>query len=517
MQTTITLDGASLAIDDVVAVARQWAPVSIQPEALVHLARSREVVERAAVSDQAVYGINTGFGKLASVRIEPDQLLDLQRNLILSHSSGMGDLLPLDVVRALMLLRANGVLMPTSGVRSVVPEGLVAMLNHGIHPLVPEQGSVGASGDLAPLAHVALALMGEGEVDVVPPPSSPLPAPPPGPREEGGGRREAAAALRAAGIEPVAYQAKEGLALINGTQAQTTMLCLLVHDAQRLWRTTHAAAAMSLEALKGTPDAFDERLHQARPHPGQIESASLLRDLLQDSAIRESHRHNDPRVQDAYSIRCVPQVMGAVKSTIDFAAGVAQIELNSATDNPLVFGDDLVSGGNFHGQPVAAALDYLAIALTNLAGMSERRIERLVNPDLSSGLPAFLASTPGLESGFMVVQIAAASLAAECRVLSTPASVQSITTDANQEDVVPMGMAAAVKARRVFDNARRVVACELMCAAQGLEHHRPLTSGPLVEAVYQRVREIVRSLTQDRPLTADIENLTQLVREETLV
>ena len=510
MQTSVVLDGKSLTIENVVAVARRFVSVSIETDALERLARSRLVVEAAARSDRPVYGINTGFGKLASVKIAADQLLQLQRNLVVSHASGLGDPLPLEIVRALMLLRVNGVLHPTSGVRPLIPERLAALLNHGVHPIIPEYGSVGASGDLAPLSHVALVLIGEGDTHVV------------SPAAEASIENEivtasAANALRDAGIEPVVFEAKEGLALINGTQAQTAVLSLLVYDALTLWRTAHGAAAMSLEALKGTPDAFDERLHRARPHPGQLESAAIMRQLLADSSIRESHRHNDPRVQDAYSVRCVPQIMGAVKDTIGYAAAVADVELNAATDNPLVLDDDIVSGGNFHGQPVAMASDFLAIALASLAGMSERRIERMVNPDLSSGLPPFLAANPGLESGLMMVQIAAAALAAECRVMSTPASVQSIPTDANQEDFVPMGMMAALKARKVHENARRVIACELLCAAQGLEHHRPLKAGPDVEALYEKVRSVARPLTEDRSLTADIDELTRLVREEALL
>ena len=516
MPTEILLDGESLTVEHVVAVARHSAKVSIRPEALDRLALSRKVVEAAAGSDHAVYGINTGFGKLASVKIDSEQLQALQRNLILSRASGLGDPLPRDVVRAMMLIKANSLLMPTSGVRPVLTESLVAMLNKGIHPVVPEQGSVGASGDLAPLSHLALALMGDGEVEVagsrLRAPGSRLTSP-----RSLADRVPAAEALAQAGITPVVYEAKEGLSFINGTQAQTAMLGLAVHDASVLWRTTHGAAAMTLDVLKGTPDPFDARVHDARPHKGQLESASLMRDLLEGSEIRESHRTDDPRVQDAYSVRCIPQIMGAVRDTIEYAASVADVELNSATDNPLVFGRELVSGGNFHGQPVAMALDYLTIALTSLAGMAERRIERLVNPDLSPGLPAFLAANPGLESGFMMVQIAAASLVGECRALSVPASVQSVPTDANQEDVVPMSMAAAFKARRVYENASRIVACELMCAAQGLEYHRPLRSAPAIEKLLATVRGQVEPLTEDRPLTADIERLTTLVQGEALI
>ncbi|MDH5805739.1 MAG: histidine ammonia-lyase, partial [Gemmatimonadota bacterium] len=412
-------------------------------------------------------------------------------------------LLAEEFVRAMMIIRANGLLKETSGVRPVLPETLVAMLNAGIHPVVPEQGSVGASGDLAPLSHMALAMMGEGDVFVT--------------TDGVVSRRPARDALPAAGIEPVVYEAKEGLALINGTPAHAGILALLAHDANRLWFNTHGAVALSLEGLKGSPDAYDERLHDARPHPGQLESARLLRELLTGSELRESHRNDDPRVQDAYCLRCVPQVMGAVKDSIDFAARVAKIEINSATDNPLVLDDDIVSGGNFHGQPVAQALDFLAVSLTTLLGMSERRIERIVNPDLSGGLSAFLAINPGLESGFMMVQIGAAALVGESRSLATPASVQSVPTDANQEDFVPMGMAAAFKARRIYDNARRVVACELLSAAEALERHRPLRSSERVEQLLSCVRERVAPLTGDRPLTDDIENLADLVKEETLI
>jgi histidine ammonia-lyase len=437
--------------------------------------------------------------------VPQDQLLQLQRNLILSHVAGVGAPLPTDIVRAVMLLRANVLLKETSGVRPVLAQRLTELLNAAIHPVVPEQGSVGASGDLAPLSHVALSLLGEGEVLV-------------GGRGNGeGGRVPAAAALKRAGLEPLALAAKEGIAFINGTQAQTGMLALLVADARSLWRSAHAAAAMSLEALRGTPVAFDERLHAARPHPGQVASARLLRELLQDSEIRESHRTGDPRVQDAYSLRCTPQVLGAVYDAVEFAGRTVDVELNAATDNPLVFGGDILSGGNFHGQPVALALDVLTIGLTTLAGIAERRIESLVNPDLSQGLPPFLTPRAGLQSGFMMAQVTAAGLVAESRTLCAPASVQSIPTDANQEDYVPMGMAAAMKARRVLGNAQRVVAIELMCAAQGLEFLKPLKPGRGVARAYRRVRDLVTVLTDDRPLTPDIERLSAMLAEEAML
>jgi histidine ammonia-lyase len=456
------------------------------------------VVQRLIDGGAAIYGVTTGFGRLATVRIAPESAAELQRNLILSHAAGLGLPLPVDVVRGIMVLRANVLLKPTSGVRSVLAQRIAALVNAGIHPIVPEQGSVGASGDLAPLSHVALALMGEGEVTV-------------------DRRVSAQEALDAAGIEPVVFQAKEGLAFINGTQAQSAVLALLVYDARNLWRTAHGAAAMSLEALLGTPAPFDARLHAARPHRGQVASARLLTDLLAGSEIRESHRTNDPRVQDAYSLRCTPQILGAVGDAVEFAARTVEVELNAATDNPLVFGEEIVSGGNFHGQPVALALDVLAIALTTLAGLSERRIERLVNPDLSQGLPPFLTPKAGLQSGLMMVQVAAAALVAESRTLCTPASVQSIPTDANQEDVVPMGMAAAFKARRILANAQRAVAAELLCAAQGLEFRKPLGPGAGVQRLYRRIRDAVPALVEDRPLTPDLERLAALAAREALI
>ncbi len=495
----VVLDGHSLTVADVVAVARNGARVSVSEGAKARASEARAIVEKAAAGSEPVYGVNTGFGKLAHVRIPPDQLRQLQRNLVLSHCAGVGEPLPVPIVRAIMLLRANVLLKETSGVRPVLAERLAEFLNAGIHPLVPEQGSVGASGDLAPLSHVALALMGEGEVEF---------------RSR---RVPARVALREAGIVPLEYEAKEGLAFINGTQAQTAILALLVHDSENLWRSAHGAAAMSLEALRGTPVPFDRRIHHVRPHPGQLASARLMRELLADSEIRESHRVGDPRVQDAYSLRCIPQVLGSVKDAIGFAQRTLEVELNAATDNPLVFGEELLSGGNFHGQPVAVALDLLTIALTILAGISERRIEALLNPDLSQGLPAFLTPHAGLQSGLMMVQVMAASLVAECRALCTPASVQSIPTDANQEDVVPMGMAAAVKARRVLANAQRVVAAELICGAQGLEFLRPLRAGRGVEQVYQRVRGLVSPLTEDRPLTDDLERIAQQLAVEAMV
>jgi len=495
------LDGRSLTIENVVAIARNPATrVSVDPSARRSLAQSRQLVEQAIQSGQTIYGINTGFGKLANVRVPADQLDQLQTNLIRSHASGVGTPLPPSVVRGVMLLRANVLLRPTSGVRPELVDALLALLNAGVVPMVPEQGSVGASGDLAPLSHIGLALMGEGQV------LSDQAAPAP-----------AEAALRAARLTPYRFAPKEGIAFINGTQAQTAMLAMMVHDAKILWRTAVAAASMSLEALRGTPAPLDARIHQSRPHPGQSRAAALMRELLENSEIRESHRENDPRVQDAYSLRCAPQVLGAVADAIAFAEQTANVELNASTDNPLVFENgEVISGGNFHGQPVAQALDILALTLTTLQAIAERRVERLVNPDLSQGLPAFLTSDPGLCSGFMMVQIAAASLVAESRTLAMPASIGSIPTDANQEDFVPMGMGAAYKAGRILANAQRVVAAELLCAGQGLEYLKPLKPGTGVARLYQQLRTLeppVPPLTADRPPGPDLERVTRAVTE----
>ena len=496
MTARLVLDGRSLSLADLVAVARNpRATVTVDATALAGLAASRATVEAAIARGETMYGINTGFGKLANVRVGPEDMVRLQTNLIRSHAAGVGTPLERDAVRAMMILRANVLIRPTSGVRPGLVDALVALINAGILPRVPEQGSVGASGDLAPLSHLALALMGEGRV------LEPAEGP-------------AGAALAKAGLNPWQYGPKEGLAFINGTQAQTALLALMVHDARVLWRSAVAAAAMSLEALRGTPTPLDPRIHEARPHRGQQRTAELMRRLLDASEIRESHREGDPRVQDAYSLRCTPQVLGAVLDAIEFAATTVDIELNASTDNPLVFGGEVLSGGNFHGQPVAQALDVLAIALTTLQAISERRVERLVNPDLSQGLPAFLTADAGRSSGFMMVQITAASLVAESRTLAYPASIGSIPTDANQEDFVPMGMAAAWKARRILANAQRVIGAEFFSAAQGLEFLKPLRPGRGVDDLYHRIRSMpdpVAPWTDDRPPSDDLDRLSHAV------
>jgi histidine ammonia-lyase len=494
----LLLDGNTLTLEQVERVARGEAgEVGIAAEAEDRIRRSRAVVEAAVESGEVVYGVTTGFGRLSEVAIERGHLEELQENLIRSHACGVGKPLPREEVRAITLLRANVLAKGFSGVRPEVVRLLVELLNRGVHPVIPEQGSVGASGDLAPLSHLALVLIGEGEAELE---GAVLP----------GGE-----ALRRAGLEPLKLRAKEGLALNNGTQVQTGIGALLLRAAERLADAADVAGAMSLEGLRGTPDAFHPALQQARPHPGQIASAARLRELLRDSEIRESHRHNDPRVQDAYALRCMPQVHGAFRNALGYIRSVLEVECNSATDNPLIFPDEegglVLSGGNFHGQPVSQVLDLLAIALTDLGSIAERRIERLVNPDLSD-LPAFLTREPGLSSGMMLAQITAAALVSECKVLAHPASVDSIPTGASKEDHVSMGPHAARKARQVLWNVETVIGIELMCAAQALEFLRPLRPGKGVERAYQAVRAVVPALEQDRVLAPDIEAAARLVR-----
>jgi histidine ammonia-lyase len=492
----LALDGHSLTLQDVRRVADGQSSVSLAPAARARMQRTRGVVEDIVRRNAVVYGVTTGFGKLSDIAIPPDRLAELQVNLVRSHAAGVGPLLPEREVRAMMLLRANVIAKGYSGARPDLVELLCGMLAAGLYPPVPEQGSVGASGDLAPLSHLALALIGEGRL------------------RRGADEAPARDMLVAAGLAPVRLGPKEGITLINGTQAHTAVAALALADAMALWRTAHVAGAMSLEALLGTPVAFDPRIHDARGQEGQRESAALLRDLLADSEIRESHRTNDPRVQDAYALRCMPQVHGPVLDAIRFAEAVVGRELNAATDNPLVFDDGtMLSGGNFHGQSVAMVLDFLAIALTNLATMSERRTDRLVHPDLNEGLPAFLSPDPGVNSGFMMAQVTAAALASECKVLSHPASVDTIPTDGGKEDVVPMAMGAAWKLRRVVRNVQHVLAVELMCAAQGVDCRAPLRPGRAVALAHATVREIVEPLGADRVLSDDIAALARAVAE----
>jgi histidine ammonia-lyase len=431
-------------------------------------------------------------GLLADVRIPRADLELLQRNVIRSHCAGVGDPLAREVVRAMMLIRANVLAKGPSGIRPLVAERICALLERGVTPVVPSQGSVGASGDLAPLAHMAMVLIGEGEAEFE------------------GAVIPGADALRRAGIEPLILAAKEGISLINGTQAMLAIGCLELEAVQVLTESADVICAMTLDALRGTPRAFDERIHAARPHAGQLESAARLRRLLEGSEIRQSHI-TCRRVQDAYSLRCAPQVHGAVRDTVAAACQVFAIELNSATDNPLVFDGEILSGGNFHGEPLAFQLDFLAVALCALSGISERRVDRLVNPALNEQLPPFLAGNPGLESGLMMAQVTAASLVAENRVLAHPASTGSITTSGNKEDFVSMGMTSAIKLQRVVRNTRAVMAIEALAAARALDLLAPLKSSPLIEEARERIRRVSPPLDGDRPYYRDIAALEALI------
>ena len=493
MSQAVVVDGHSLTLEQVESVAMDRATdIELCAEAEKRVARSKDFIEAKLLSGERVYGVTTGFGRLADVEISPDETTALQHNLVRSHASGMGSPFPREVVRAIMLLRANALARGVSGCRVDLIRALISFLNAGVHPRVPEFGSVGASGDLAPLAHVALGLIGEGEAEC------------------NGAIGPVGQFLTGADLEAMTLAPKEGLALINGTQATTGLGILALVRAERALAVAELASAMSLEALLGTPSAYHEKIHLARPHQGQVHSAKLQRQLLAKSEIRESHRHDDPRVQDAYSLRCVPQVHGAARHALGYVRGILETEANSATDNPLVFPSEelILSGGNFHAQIVSQALDLLAIALADLAAFSERRIERLLNPDLSEGLPAFLARRPGVESGFMIAQVTAVDLLAELRLLAGPASIDSVTTSANQEDHVSMGLAAARKAYRSVQGLERVLAIELMCAAEGIEYRRPLKAGAGVEETWSIVRSYVSRLEGDRMLGPDLETLT---------
>src|SRR5271170_5325114 len=497
MKEVLELDGRSLSLNQIASVSVHGRSVAIAREAYPRMEASRAIVERVVARGETAYGINTGFGKLSDVRIGPDQLEALQRNLVRSHACGIGEPLPEDEVRAMLLLRANVLAKGLSGVRPIVADTLVAMLNQGVHPVIPARGSLGASGDLAPLAHLALTLIGEGEAFYE---SERIPA---------------ASALQRTGIEPLTLAAKEGLALLNGTQAMAGVGALAVERALRLVELFDLAGAMALEALRGTPTAFDARIHEARPHAGQIAAAAHLRGLLEDSEIRESHRHGDPRVQDAYCLRCMPQVHGAARGALTHVREVIEVETGSATDNPLIFADDneILSGGNFHGAPLALALDYAAIALTDLMSISERRIDRLINPDINEGLPAFLSPDAGVSSGLMIVHVAAAALLNEAKVLSHPSSVDSVPTSGGKEDHVSMGMTGALKLRQIVSNAEHVLAMELICAAQGLEYRLPLKPAHQVESAAAVVREMVVQLKEDRVLSGEIAQLAQEIQQ----
>jgi len=496
----IVIDGESLGLGQFDAVARRGGPCTLARSARAKIVAGQDAVQRAVEVGDAVYGVNTGFGDLADVRIADDRLSQLQRRLLLSHASGLGESLDDEAVRGMLLLRANTLSRGYSGVRAEVVEALLALLDAGVLPLVPSRGSVGASGDLAPLAHLALPLIGGGEVRI------------------DGRSAPVAEGLRRAGIRPLALGPKEGLALINGTQAMTSLLALSCLDARRLVRIADLAAALSTDALRGTDVAFDPRLHALRAHPGQRVSAANLWSLMRGSAIRESHRPGDVRVQDPYRVRCAPQVHGAVRDVLADVETKVAVEMNAVTDNPLVFpgdgagGGEILSGGNFHGQPMAFAADFLAIALAELASISERRIEKLTNAAFS-GLPPFLVRGAGLDSGFMMAQVTAAALVAENKVACHPASVDSIPTSADKEDHVSMGMGAALKLRTVVANVRRVLAIELVAAAQGIDLLRPLRSSERLEEAHRLIRARIAFREEDREMAADLKRGIALLDE----
>ena len=490
------LNGQQISLAEIAAVAHGTAPVQISPSARPRVLASRKVIEEIIARDAVVYGVNTGFGKLSDVRIPQSELRDLQLNLVRSHACGIGNPLSEPEVRAMMLLRANVLALGLSGIRFEIIEMLCEMLNRRVYPVVPEKGSVGASGDLAPLAHLALTLIGEGEAFFQ------------------GERMESREALRRVKLKPQQLEAKEGLALLNGTQAMHAVGGLALLRAKRLSRVADVSGAMSLEALKGTPDAFDPRLQDARPHPGQKAVAKHLLSILEGSEIRESHRENDPRIQDAYSLRCMPQVHGAVRGAL---SNIAKTFCSSNPPRPRIIRwclwlGDVISGGNFHGAPLALAFDYAAIALTDLMSISERRIERLVNPDMNEGLPAFLARHPGMESGFMIPHVAAAALLNEAKVYAHPSSVDNVPTSGGKEDHVSMGMTGALKLRSIVDLAENLLAIELLAGAEALEHRRPLKAGVGVERAFAVLEKIAPPLTQDRSLSGDIARVAEAIR-----
>lgn len=491
--SNVWIDGDSLTLQQVEEVAVEGHVVEVASHAWEAVRACRARVERMVEKQETVYGVTTGFGKFADVSIAVEDVEQLQANLIRSHACAVGDLLPVEVVRAMMLLRANALVKGYSGIREETLQLLLACLNAGIHPVIPSQGSLGASGDLAPLSHLALFLMGEGEAIV------------------DGRRIDAAKALKQAGLHTVRLQAKEGLALINGTQAMTAIGSLAYTRAARLAVWADRIAAMTVEVLRGIPDAYDEAIQRVRPYPEQAEAAAHMREILTGSKL--TTHQGEIRVQDAYSLRCIPQVHGATRQVLAYVEDKLQIELNAATDNPLLFIDDdkVLSGGNFHGQPIAFAMDFLKIGMSELANISERRTERIVNPQLSGGLPAFLARNPGLESGYMIAQYVAASLVSENKVLSHPSSVDSIPSSANQEDHVSMGTTAARHAAKVVGNVARVLAIELMAACEAAEHLDPARLAPSTRKLYDQVRAQVAPLLEDRSLTNDIEWVANLL------
>ncbi len=503
------INGNDLTLEAVREVAVERRPVLLDPDAREAVNQARAVVDALVANNKVSYAITTGVGRLSDVRIGGEQIREMQVNLVRSHAVGVGEPLSIPETRAMMLLRANSLSKGYSGVRAAIIDKLCEMLNRGVTPMVPSQGSVGASGDLAPLAHLALALIGEGEC-----------------LDDKSARIPSAEGLRRAEVKPLVLEAKEAVSLINGTQGMLGVGILALLAAETLVDTADVIGAMTLDALRGTDVAFDARIHQARPHAGQLKTAENLRRLLEGSQIRESHRDCD-RVQDAYSLRCMPQVHGAVRDTLAHCREVMEIETNSAVDNPLVFTrpaqqaqgrgaaeiaeGDILSGGNFHGEPVAFVLDFLAIALSALAGISERRLERLVNPALSEGLPPFLAPGAGLNSGFMMPQVTAAALVSENKVLAHPASVDSITTSGNKEDFVSMGMGASLKLKRIVENTRNAMAIEAMAAAQALDFLAPLKTSKPLQHAHAAIRSVCPTMDKDRVMYQDFARISELI------
>ncbi|HNQ42981.1 MAG TPA: histidine ammonia-lyase [Candidatus Cloacimonadota bacterium] len=495
----IIIDGNSLSLEAVELVARKHAPIRLAESSIALVKKCRDYVDKVIANKEIVYGLTTGFGKFSTVIIPEENIAELQLNLIRSHAVSVGEPYDLATTRAIMLLRIAVLAKGHSGIRLETLETLVKMLNQGVHPVIPKRGSVGASGDLSPLSHLALVLIGEGIA------------------EYQGTTMSGAEAMSQAGISPVVLAAKEGLALNNGTQVMAAIGVLSLLAAERLCRQADIIASLSIESLKGTPRAFDELIHQLRPHPGQMTVAANIRNLIQGSKLRESHL-NCGNVQDAYSLRCTPQVHGAVRDALQYARNVLEIEINSATDNPLIFPDEqkVISGGNFHGEPLAIALDTMGIAIAELASISERRMEQMLNPALSRGLPPFLAQRPGIDSGFMIMQFTAASLVSENKVLAHPAAVDSIPTSANQEDHVSMGSVSAIKLLQITANVRFVLAIELLIAASAVEH-RGIPSSPALEAARSCLRDRVSCLGEDRIMYQDIQASTEILTSSELL
>jgi len=507
----LTLDGNSLSINDIERFVTQNLKVKLKDSALKKMTRSRKIVEEWVSKDAIIYGVTTGFGEFSNVNISHNDLERLQENLILSHAVGCGEPLPSFIVKIMMLLRVNALAKGYSGIRPSTVQLLIGMINNNIIPVVPSQGSVGSSGDLVQLSHLVLAMIGKGKVQIIKN------------CVDGTDAKSkiisAKSALIKSRLKPVKLQAKEGLALINGTQKMTSFASYLSAKAITLKKIADIAAALSHEALRATDKAFDKKLHQLRPYKGQLETAENILSLIEGSEIRTSHLKNDVRVQDAYSIRCVPQIHGASKDAIDYVYSRVTIEINSANDNPLIFPEtkEHIEGGNFHGQPMALAMDFLAIALSELANVSERRTERLVNGALSQGLPRFLTKKGGINSGMMIAQYTAASLVSENKVLAHPASVDSIPTSANQEDHNSMGSIAAQKCYRILQNLENVLSIELMAAAQGVEFLKPLKPGRGTSAAYREIRKVVKPLMDDRLLYDDIKKINALIKNDTLL